>query len=188
MIQDAIIESAICKAEDPLGMVDGVETSFTCVKENETTEEDPPITVKVENIGTNNEKKRSKRKRKTSKVVMKARPRCTERVLCSQCGASCLKTSLRTHMIRWHDAPKREPRGEPKTPTAQCPVCGKMISDKWNLSKHLRNVHNVPKCETRQGRWHCKLPTAQCPVCEKMISDKKNLKKHIRNVHKGTST
>ena len=57
-----------------------------------------------------------------------------EQIMCEICSKIINKASLKQHMLRLHDIPKR---------LLPCPFnCGKEFKAKGSLSTHMRNVHS----------------------------------------------
>ena len=54
-----------------------------------------------------------------------------------------------------------------------CDTCGKFFFEKWNLSLHIRSVHEKIK------------KRFQCTLCSKTYCRKDILTKHVNNLHDG---
>ena len=61
----------------------------------------------------------------------------------------------------------------------QCDICQGFYGRKWNLMKHMKNVHLLPSA----GK-DAKLNSFKCLYCESSFTQKANLKRHVINIHK----
>ena len=61
---------------------------------------------------------------------------------------------------------------------AECPICKKMLSNKWKLQRHMNtSVHEKMNAKVNVG---CKV---DCPMCEKSYESKNSLVRHMKNHH-----
>ena len=130
-------ENPVIKAE---GNTLGLQTMFASVTEEkiqENIKNEENLNFKVENKDSDNEKSVKRRRINNNKS--------DNQVLCSECGATCNKNSLKLHKKRWHSNDKPNPRKLVNKPKSLCPVCGKLMSSNSNLQKHIEQVHGILK-------------------------------------------
>lgn len=67
----------------------------------------------------------------------------------------------------------------------RCPWCVKTLSSKYNLERHIKNIHG----SAEQGLMNMQIISLGkykvCPVCNKTMSSKFNLQRHMKNLHGG---
>lgn len=62
------------------------------------------------------------------------------------------------------------------TNTLKCTLCVQVYSTKYNLDRHIANVHGVNIEKNKIGK--------NCNICQKMFSRSTTLRSHIKEVHK----
>ena len=65
----------------------------------------------------------------------------------------------------------------------ECSIYQKLITEKWNLNRHHKNVHQQKERKAEEKIPEKAKVSFECGICQKLFTEKSNLIRHHKNVH-----